>query len=212
MSKEIIEFNIKKLSVSALVKFFRITSNKEKIIGKEEIKARTYVESNILISAIYTKVDCTKSSKDELIIENDVKLKGKYFETIETDKCEIMLYIIVVNNINEEKNTNILDKYYIDAWKLAYLEAAEEELNNLSGTEKYLAVGPGHENFPIENLKVLFTYLEGNRINASLNEKDVMIPDKSIIKLVIVDNTINKTGKNCGDCKTRKTCEYCTNY
>ena len=120
--------------------------------------------------------------------------------------------LLLLFNINEEKNTNILDKYYIDAWKLAYLEAAEEDLNNLCGTEKYLAVGPGHANFPLENLEVMFRYLEGNRINASLNEKGVMIPDKSIIKLVIVDKDITIKGKNCGDCKTRKTCEYCTNY
>jgi len=211
LEKEIIKFNNSKLSNAALSNFFRITCNTDKIITKEEMEIKKYIESNIAISSIYLKSDAEKNKNNELVLENDVVLHGEVFEIIGNERYEILLYIIVVNNKKEEKTTSILEKYYIDAWELAYLEAAEEALKERLAIAKYLSIGPGHERFPIENIKIIFDYLDGEKIKAELNEKNVMIPSKSVIKMVIVDDMI-KINKQCEQCTTTKSCAYCSNY
>lgn len=92
-----------------------------------------------------------------------------------------------------------------DACASAYLEYMSDQFELNLGSNLSYRFCPGYQNTDIKDIRNIYEILKANKIGITLLDSNLMIPQKSMIGIVGIDNHAKKS---CKDCFLLDKCEY----
>lgn len=240
----------KKQNEILIVKLLNIEENishhMAKLSGFEQMDLEMCREHEDIANHIYEHY--FKSASIQILLQpfpkKYVRKKGFYFGKNIEIKCDILerltlkqddiisgyLYTfhapeILEDGKQEYEKLPLLEKYYVENWKIAVLDAGRDwirnyllQRNNTDHTHIPYYVtdsfGPGFYGMGIEELPLFFEVLDGESVGVHLNKSKTMEPLKSCIGIYLVTRKdISKLmGKDCINCVGNKLgCVACRN-
>lgn len=174
----------------------------------------------------------------ECIFKDRVQLEGEQIlidwndyagGEIELKKIEkVVIYFLTLkeytpNEINQNeshysKTESMLEKFYLDGWENAYLEAAraysKEYIKKITECEEICDVfAPGIVGISLEQMGKFFTILQGEKIGVTYWRNSMLIPEKTVAGLYfLMKDAKVKYEKSCENCIGKTIgCMYCAN-
>lgn len=137
-------------------------------------------------------------------------------ETIELEKIEkAVIYFLTIGACQTEETESMLEQFYADGWKNAYLEAlraySKEYMKKITKCEQVCdTFAPGIAGISAEQMKQFFAVLPAERIGVSYWKNSMLMPEKTIAGFYFLMQGTKEYKKNCGNCigKTEG-CRYC---
>lgn len=92
-----------------------------------------------------------------------------------------------------------------DATASAYLEYMADRFEEALGNNLSYRFCPGYQNTDVKDIRPMYEILKANKIGITLLDSNLMVPQKSMIGIVGIDNHAKKS---CYDCFLKEKCEY----
>jgi hypothetical protein len=80
------------------------------------------------------------------------------------------------------------------------------ELAMDNGIKAGLPLWPGHDNWPLEQQKVIFDLLQGDKMGIRLTDSYIMLPLKTISIIMGLGKSVTTEGSQCDYCASREKC------
>jgi len=173
--------------------------------------------------AIWREVDIKGVEGQELYLEDGKILTSDVLTKVAGTAEKLVIYSVTIGEGIEERLSHyqdggkITEAFALDATGTAYLtkliyivQKHLEEIYHGMDMKCTFALGPGHSYWKgLEDLQVLFHFLQAERINLRLNSSNLIMPRKSVAVVMGVGNHIPDTeGKtHCHFCHLQKTCQ-----
>lgn len=184
----------------------------------EEI--RSFLQNKVfpqMLYSIYEK-ECV-SEKGIKLEEEQILIDWNEYteETIKLEKIEkVVVYFLTIGECKTEETENMLEKFYIDGWKNAYLEAmraySKEYIRKITKCAQICdTFAPGIAGISIAQIEQFFAVLSGERIGVSYWKNSMLMPEKTVAGVyLLMKDTDVKYEKNCKNCIGKITgCRYC---
>lgn len=212
---QVIQIDADKLSENAMKYMKQLCGNVDEI-GKEiekEIKSRIKIK---FLYSMYSK-ECIVPKgillEEELFLINWKEYRG---DKIEWEKVEkIAVYFLTIGKV-EEKRESLLEKFYADGWKNAYLEAAREySIEYIKKVTECTSVcdsfAPGIAGMQLEQMEQFFSVLKAEEIEVTYWKKSMLKPEKTLCGIYfLLKNSKKKYEKECNNCIGKRIgCLYC---
>jgi len=194
------------------------------MMGYEDFKRVNSKVNNVLDECIHVAKKCSptiiyRKSKVN-IADNKLILNKKYSfnsnNLVEKFKnCDQVITSVMTAGreteelIKEYSQIGALEGYIMDTVASYIIEKLSEEFwnetrkkYNKNGKNITNCVSPGNNDFPLSEQKVIFNYLQPNKIGVSISDSYVIEPIKSLSLLIGVGEEITQAQKahDCNDC------------
>lgn len=173
--------------------------------------------------AIWREVNITGVEGHKLYLEEGKVLTSAVLTKVAGTAEKLVLFSVTIGEGIEERLTQyrnggkVSDSFVLDATGTAYLtkiiytvQKHLEKIYHGMDMKTTFALGPGHSYWNgLEDLQVLFHFLQPERINLKLNSSNLIIPRKSVAVVMGVGYNIPDTeGKtHCHFCHLQATCQ-----
>lgn len=151
---------------------------------------REHILDSVKIKSIFGWTDFFVRDEDTLTIEN-ITFQCDAFREMDFDIVK-KIYVFLVTSGEYGMSPGAQRQFfYEDAWGTAYVRAASDFIQRMireQEPEGYVSdfFGPGSCGMPQEEIKKVFSLLEGKNVGISYNESGIMIPIKTLAGLYFV--------------------------
>ncbi len=166
--------------------------------------------------AIWREVDIKAAEGDKLYLEEEKILTSAVLTKIAGTAEKLLIFSVTIGEGIEERLSlyrsggKVSEAFAMDATGTAYLtkliymvQGHLEEIYHGRDMKTTFALGPGHSYWKgLEDLQVLFHFLQAEKINLRLNLSNLIIPRKSVAVVMGV-------GRNIPDTKGKTHCHFC---
>ena len=215
MKKQILQVEAELLEKNAFHYMKHLCGN----IDRECEKIGEDLKNKITPQILYSVYEKNCISKTGVILDGMqilIDWSGYAGETIELETIEkAVIYFLTIGECKTEETESMLEKFYADGWKNAYLEAlraySKEYIKKVTECEQVCdTFAPGIAGISAEEMKQFFEVLPGERIGISYWKNSMLMPEKTIAGFYFLMKGTKEYKKNCGNCigKTEG-CRYC---
>ncbi|MHB8076430.1 Vitamin B12 dependent methionine synthase activation subunit [Desulfosporosinus fructosivorans] len=167
-------------------------------------------------TAIWIEVDVTGIGAGELFLEDGYKFSSNLLPNVARTAEKMLLISTTIGTAIEERLTEykeagkMSELYALDACATAFVAKAGttamsqvEDAYHRVGLKTTFPMGPGHSYWKgLEDMQVIFHFLQAERIGLHLNDSNLIIPTKSVAMVMGV-------GRDLPDFKGKTHCNFC---
>lgn len=156
--------------------------------GDTVIQAKNAIRNNLNMYIIYKCDNIKEISSEEVVLENDMRYKGKMPARILKDSDQVISSVITLIGYQElvDDEEDFLVQYFMDTWGSAYVESAQAYLGKKlledlkkEGKSRTHLWSPGQYGFELQNQKIIFGLLHPEEVGCTLTKSLMMTPVKS---------------------------------
>jgi hypothetical protein len=138
---------------------------------------------------VHASVGIERIGVDTVVLGNGSVLNGKMPPVLLEDSFEAVLFVATLQGFDslDFEQENIVNSYFLDAWCSSMIETAgirlfKEVEGSVSEQGLFLTTSwcPGQHQFPLENQKTIFEFLNPGELQVNLTESCMMKPVKSL--------------------------------
>ena len=186
------------------------------------IRLREPYESELLPTSVFSLYsgDCIKN--DQFCFDT-IEIACEGLKGISKEKVEaVCVYAMCIPEIEDAKNWDMLEQFYLDTWMTAYLDAGrdfmraylEESLTKEKGFPVFMthAFGPGFYGMGMEEVPKLLEVMDGRKIQMELFHGAIYPPKSNIGFFLAMKEKADLKEKDCPHCLShQKNCMFCKN-
>ena len=159
-------------------------------------------------------VDILSKSEEEVILEDNVVLKGKIPPRVLKDCGKMVVFMVTLRGYIPPETDDMMLEYMADTWASAYLECAQAwfagQVNRWAADNGFARTHlwcPGQYEFPLENQVGIYSLLQPEEVGCGLTKHYMMTPVKTVSGIFgITPKDAGLQLKPCDFCCFRKTC------
>ena len=184
-------------------------------------EARKEAETLIHPRALFILISVKQIQDGEIILQGNEVIQSRLLASLLKSAGEILVGVSTLGDALEKR----VDEHFkqgdsakavaLDGWGTAALASFARQFEKHFGTiararGKNLSIifEPGHAEWPLDQQQVLFRLLPAQKIGMRLTSSSLMIPKKSVSRLVGLGNGLFAEGTKCNYCSRQKQCLF----